>query len=70
MVHEPVITGEYTLTNLTIEDGAQLWINGGSKIDLEGSFTNNGELVLNNRYGVNGMVSLIDKSVASGSGST
>lgn len=70
MVHEPVITGEYTLTNLTIEDGAQLWINGGSKIDLEGSFTNNGELVLNNRYGVNGMASLIDNSVASGSGST
>lgn len=70
MVNKPVITGEYTLTNLTIQDGAQLWIDGGAKVNLEGSFTNNGELVLNNRYGVNGMASLIDNSVASGSGST
>jgi hypothetical protein len=70
MVNKPVITGEYTLTNLTIQDGAQLWIDGGAKVNLEGSFTNNGELVLNNRYGVNGMVSLIDKSVISGSGTT
>jgi hypothetical protein len=69
MVNQPVITAEMTtveltLLNLTIEENASLMLDAGSKVNLEGAFTNEGELVLNNEYGVNRMVSLMDNSIS------
>ncbi|MCA1744191.1 MAG: hypothetical protein LC643_00470, partial [Bacteroidales bacterium] len=70
MVHEPIVTGDVTLTNLTIEEDASLMLDGGSRVDLAGTFLNDGELVLNNSYHQDGLVSLKQEGSILGSGLT
>ena len=63
-----ILNGEANCMQLVINDGAMLTVGGGGKLTIAEDFNNNGELIIENQIGINGLASVINQGSITGLG--